>query len=446
MPLTGLDIYKLLPKTNCGKCGVPTCLAFAMALASKKTSLDKCPDVSAEAKAALESASAPPIQLVTIGIGDYKVEVGNETVLFRHEQTFYHPTGLAVEIADDLSLVEIEQRINFINNLVFDRVGKKVRFDLIALVERSNNPSVFSQLAKKVLEGSPLALILVSNIPAVLEEALKVVASRRPLLYGANADNYQAIAELAKNYNCPLVVTGKNLEEIAQITSKITALGVKEIVINPATTEISKLLSDVTQIRRLSLKKTFRPLGYPVIIRVPKELDAYEAVLYGVTFILKYGGIIVFPDVTLWQALLLVTIRQNIYTDPQKPIQVEPKVYKVGQVSENSPVLVTTNFSLTYFTVEPEVEASKVPSYILVVNTEGMSVLTSYAADKLNEKVISKALKDYKVEDLVKHRKLVIPGYIAALSGKLEAESGWEVLVGPREASAIPSFLKNVWK
>ncbi|MBI4834833.1 MAG: acetyl-CoA decarbonylase/synthase complex subunit gamma [Planctomycetes bacterium] len=445
MALTGLDIYKMLPKTNCGKCGVPTCLAFAMSLASKKASLDKCPDVSAEAKNKLDSASMPPIQLVTIGTGDNKVEIGNETVLFRHEQTFYHPTGLAVEIADSLSASDITAKVKSVNALEFDRVGKKVKFELIAVTDKSNNPDKFAEAAKTVAANSKLAIILVSTNPAVMEAGVKLCEDRRPLLYGANAENYQAMAELARKYKCPLGVSGKNLDDLAELTTKITALGIKELVINPGSTELPKLLSDITQIRRLALKKTFRPLGFPIILFAP-AVDTYQSVLFAGTFIAKYAGIVVMPEASLWQGLALVSLRQNIYTDPQKPIQVESKIYPVGNVTDQSPVLVTTNFSLTYFTVQPEIEASKVPTYIVVVNTEGMSVLTAFAADKFNEKIIAKAIADYKVSEVVKHKKLIIPGYVAVLSGKLEAESGWQVMVGPREASAIPSYLKNVWK
>jgi acetyl-CoA decarbonylase/synthase complex subunit gamma len=453
MALTGLDIYKLLPKTNCGECGVPTCLAFAMALATKKTSLDKCPHVSEQAKAALAGASAPPIQLVTIGTGDNKLEIGNETVLFRHEQTFYHPTGIAVEIADNLPPAEIEKKAKYVQNLVFDRVGKKVRVELIAIRDVSNNADTFANACKTVTANSTLALIQISSNPAVQEAGLKITASRKPLIYAADAQNYAAMAELAKKYSCPLGVSGNNLDELADLTPKITALGVKELVINPNSKTQGQLLSDVNQIRRLGLKKTFRPLGFPVIVfpaspagGPPDGADTMSETLFAATFILKYAGIVVLKGSELWQMLPLVTARQNVYTDPQKPIQVESKLYPIGNVTETSPVLVTTNFSLTYFTVEPEVEGSKVPSYILVVNTEGMSVMTAYAADKLNEKIITKALTESNIAQKIKHKKVIIPGYVATLSGKLEAESGWEVLVGPREASSLPSYLKNVWK
>jgi acetyl-CoA decarbonylase/synthase complex subunit gamma len=444
MALSGLDIFKLLPKTNCGDCHVPTCLAFAMALATKKTSLDKCPHVSAESKAALEGAAAPPIQLVTIGAGENKLEIGNETVLFRHEQTFYHPTGLAVEIGDNLPLSEIEKKAKYIQNLVFDRVGKKARIELIAIRDVSHNPDAFANACKTVTANSTLALVQISSEPTVQEAGLKVTASRRPLIYGADARNYQAMAELAKKYNCPLGVTGNNLDELADLTPKITALGVKELVINPNSKTMGQLLADITQIRRLGLKKNFRPLGFPVIVFSLDGADAMSETLFAATFVLKYAGIVVIKHSELWEALALATVRQNIYTDPQKPIQMEAKAYPIGKVTDQSPVLLTTNFSLTYFTVEPEVEASKIPAYILVVNTEGMSVLTAYAADKFNEKIIAKAIKESDIGQKVSHKQVILPGYVAALSGKLESESGWEVLVGPREASAIPAYLKNI--
>ncbi|MFA5793793.1 MAG: acetyl-CoA decarbonylase/synthase complex subunit gamma [Candidatus Brocadiia bacterium] len=446
MALTGLDIYKLLPRTNCKECGVPTCLAFAMALAGKKTSLDKCPHVSEQAKAALDSAAAPPIQLVTIGAGDRKLEIGNETVLFRHEQTFYHPTGIAVEIADNQPAAEIANQAKHIQSMEFDRVGKKVRIDLIALRDKSNNPDTFAQAAKAASGASTLPLVLISTNPQVMEAAAKITASGRPLLYGANSQNWQAMADLAKKYNCPLGLSANGLDELADLTAKISAAGIKELVINPGSTDIKRLLSDLTQIRRLAIKKSLRALGYPVIVAAPDNSGAHEESLFAATFIAKYAGIVILKNQNLWQMLPLVTIRQNLYTDPQKPIQIESKIYTVGAVTDASPIIVTTNFSLTYYTVEPEIEASKVPTYILVVNTEGMSVLTAYSADKFNEKIIAKAVNDSQVAQRVKHKKLIIPGYVSVLSGKLEAESGWQVMVGPREASEIPSYLKNVWK
>jgi acetyl-CoA decarbonylase/synthase complex subunit gamma len=432
MALTGLDIYKHLPKTNCGKCGVPTCLAFAMQLAGKKTSLEKCPFVTEQVKQLLEGASAPPIRLVTIGTGDNKLEIGQETVMFRHEQTFFHPCGIAVEVADNLPEAQLTAKAKEIEGLVFERVAQKLKVELIALKDVSGNPETFAKAARTVAQNFTRCIILMSENPSVMEAGLKAVADRRPLAYGANAKNFSVMGELAKKYSVPLGVAAKGIDELADLTPKVTAMGVNDIVIDPGQSGYRQLLNDLTQIRRQALKKSFRPLGFPTIVFSPNADPMEEAIFAATEF---------------WHLMPAFVMRQNVFTDPQKPIQIESKLYEIGAVTENSPVIITTNFSLTYFTVEPEVEASKVPTYIMVVNTEGQSVLTAYSSDKLNEKVIAKTVRDLKVEERVKHRKIVLPGYVSQLSGKLEGElGGWEVIVGPREASALPAFLKSAWK
>jgi len=445
MALTGLEIYKQLPKTNCGKCGSPTCLAFAMQLAAKKASLDKCPDISDEATAALEGASAPPIRLVSIGAGDNKLEIGNETVMFRHEQTFCHPCGLAVEVKDTLEGAELDAKIEKINNLSFDRVGQEIKVELICARNESGDSGKFTSCVAQIQSKTNLALILAGSKPEVIEAALKTCAQSRPLIYAADDSNFEAMVKLAKEYKCPLTAKGKGLDELAQLTPKLTSAGVEDIVLDPCPATPLDAVSDMTHIRRLALKKTFRPLGYPVIVFTSAQ-DPQQEVLQAVSYITKYAGIVVLTGDESWQALPLVTLRQNIYTDPQKPIQVEAKLYEIGKVGPESPVLVTTNFSLTYFTVEGEIEAGKTGCYILVVDTEGQSVLTAFAADKFTAEGTAKMLNESGLSDKVKHKKVIIPGYVAVMSGKLQEESGWEVLVGPREASALPAFLKNVWK
>jgi len=441
MALTGLEIFKLLPKTNCGKCGSPTCLAFAMRLAAKKASIDECPDISNEAKAALGAASAPPIKLVTIGTGENKLEIGNETVLFRHEQTFYHPTGMAILVEDTDS--NLESKITEINNLVFERVGQILKVNLIALKNSSNDTSKFTNAVKIIIQNSKLPLILISDNLSILEEGLKITASSKPLIYSANSSNYEKMANLAKQYNVPLVVSGENLDELADLTQKITSLGVSDLILEVNKGDFLSNLTDLVQIRRLSLKKTFRPLGYPTLVKV-LNTPSYDELFQVSVYICKYASIVILSGIELWKHLSLLTLRQNIYTDPQKPIQVESKIYDIGAVSDNSPVLVTTNFSLTYSLVSGEVEASRIPSYIIVVNTEGVSVLTAWAADKFNAEIITKYLKESGIENKVKHRKVIIPGGVAVISGKLQELSNWEVLVGPREATGIPAFLKEI--
>lgn len=444
MALSGLDIYKLLPKTNCKECGFPTCLAFAMQIAAKKVELAKCPHVSPEAKKALESASQPPIRLVTIGAGEGKLQVGNETVMFRHEETFYHPTGIGFLIEDTLSTKEFSERINRINKLKFERVGQEIKVDLIALKCVSGKKDIFVEAVKRVLAQSQLNLMLESENPQILKEAASLAKERRPLLYAARKDNSEAMAQIAKELSLPLVVCGDTLDELAELTQKITAQGVKDLILDSGAKNLAEKLDELTQIRRLALKNSYRPLGYPTIA-ITTSQEANQEVMEAATYIAKYASIVILKAEEPWQVLPLLTLRQNIYTDPQKPLQVEPKAYEIGQVTDKSPVLVTTNFSLTYYTVEAEVEASRIGAYIISSYAEGLSVLTAWAAEKFTAETIAKDLNECGIKDKVSHREIIIPGYVAVLSAKLEEESGWKVKVGPKEASGIPSFLKS-WK
>jgi len=442
--LTGLDIFKQLPKTNCGDCGVPTCLAFAMKLAQKQASLDQCPHVSEEAKGALEGASAPPISLTTIGAGDRKLEVGNETVLFRHEETFYHPTGLAVLVDAGLPAEELAARVEAVGETAFERVGQTLRLDAVAL---QGEGEAFVDAAKLLAEKSAVPLILMNSDPAVMGQALEACASKRPLIYAATGENVEAMAALAKQHTCPLAVRGEDLSSLAELSEKAQAAGVTQLVLDSGARTLEAVLANETAIRRAALRRRFRPFGFSTIVFSPAEDPAAE-VMEASTYIAKYAGIVVLRHAEPWELLALVTVRQNVYTDPQKPIQIEEGLYEVGTPNENSPVLVTTNFSLTYFTVEGDVEASRVPAWVVVVDTEGTSVLTAWAAEKFTPAIIAERVRATEVGSKVKHRKLIIPGHVAVLSGKLEEELAdeWKVVVGPRESSGIPSFLRSSWQ
>jgi len=458
MALTGLEIYKLLPKTNCGDCGVPTCLAFAMKLAQKQASLDSCPHVSEEAKAALEGAAQPPIRLISIGTGERKLEIGNETMLFRHDETFYHPTGIAIAVDASLSEEELLARLRQINELGFERVGQKIAVNMIALrgegsASLTMEREAFAAAAAKAAENTSLPLILMCEDPAAMEKALEKLAlsaaegcaPRRPLVYAATEQNVEQMAALAKKFSCPLALRADGLQALAALSEKAQGLGVADLVLDSGAREPAEVLAHQTCIRRAALRKKFRPLGFPTI-SFTNTCEAAEEAIQASEYVAKYAGIVVLEKAEAWALLPLLTARQNFYTDPQKPIQLEAGLYEIGSPNENSPVLVTTNFSLTYFTVEGDVEASKVPSWIVVVNTEGTSVLTAWASDKFNAEIIAENIKKTGIEEKVKHRKVIIPGYVAVLSGKLEDLSGWKVMVGPRESSGIPSYLRNVWQ
>ncbi len=444
MGLTGLDIFKQLPKTNCSDCGVPTCLAFAMKLAQKQASLDQCPHVSEEAKEALSGASAPPIKLVTIGTGERKLEVGNETVLFRHEETFYHPTGIAVSVDAGLPEDQLAARIKAIGEVAFERVGQTLTLNAVAL---QGEGEAFVKAAALAAEQSAAPLILMNEDPAVMGEALKVCAEKRPLIYAATAENVDAMAGLAKEHNCPLAVRGSDLSSLADVSAKAQAAGATDLILDSGARKPVDVLENETAIRRAALKRRFRPLGFPTIV-FAGGADALEETQQAAVYIAKYAGIVVIDNMDPWELLTLVTVRQNIYTDPQKPIQIEEGLYEIGSPDENSPVMVTTNFSLTYFTVEGDVEASRMPAWVVVVDTEGTSVLTAWAAEKFTAEIIAEKVKALDVASKVKHRKVIIPGHVAVLSGKLEEELSqeWKVIVGPRESSGIPSFLRTSWE
>jgi acetyl-CoA decarbonylase/synthase complex subunit gamma len=444
MALTGLEIYKHLPKTNCKDCGFPTCLAFAMKMATKQVALDKCPHVTPAAVAALESASRPPIQLVTIGSGEAEVKIGNETQLYRHEEKFHRPTAVAIRVSDALDDAALAARAEAIGKLVFERVGVRIRVNLVAVDNESGSPDRFEKAARLAAEKSGLACVLLSSKPEGLQRAAAALAGKRPLLYIADPAKAEAAARVAKDANCPLAVRADGVEALAELTGKLNAAGVEQLVLDPGTRTVKATLEALSRIRRLSLKN-FRPLGYPTMA-FTADADLTMQAVEASTFVTKYAGVVVTDAIEKWQLLPVLTTRQDIYTDPQKPVAVEPKLYTVGEAGPDAPVLVTTNFSLSYYSVEGEVEASRVPAYIVSVDTEGTSVLTAWASDKFNAESITKAIKKAEVETKVSHRKLIIPGFVAVLAAGVEDESGWSVQIGPKEASGIPSYLKKQWK
>ncbi|MHC4679098.1 MAG: acetyl-CoA decarbonylase/synthase complex subunit gamma [Planctomycetota bacterium] len=445
MALTGLEIFKLLPKTNCKKCGMPTCLAFAMALAQKRAKLDDCPDVSQEAKDKLAAAAAPPMRKVVFGSGETQVQIGQETVMFRHEEKFHNPTALAVTISDKLTGKDLKKRIETVNALQFERVGTKIGVSAIAVVNDSGSADSFVAACEAAKTGGDLPLILVAQSPKAMAAAASRVKDTVPLLAWAEPDTAEEMAKIAKENGCPLAARAETIDALADLTEKIKTQGVEDLVLSsPEGANFRDRLFNLSKMRALALKKVFRPLGYPTISFV-SDGDGDAQMASAISLICKYSGIVVVDAAEPYALLPMLTTVMNIFTDPQKPVQVEPKVYPIGEPDANSPVMFTTNFSLTYYTVESDVEASRVPSYILVVDTEGTSVLTAYSGDKLNEKAVADAMTKFSVDKLVKHRKLIIPGYVAVMSGKLEEATSWEILVGPRECSMLPKYLQEVW-
>lgn len=441
MALSGIQIYKMLPQTNCKECGFPTCLAFAMKLAQKQVELALCPTVSEESKAQLSEAAAPPVRPITLKSNGYEVLSGNEVVLFRHEKRFFSPAGLFVRVYDDEALDVIRQKVTAVADYVVDYVGIDLRLDGLA-VQAAGGDFVGAVTAVRAITHLPLILI---GQPDMLKTAIDKLDDGKLLLAHATADNWQAMAALAKSANAALAVQAATVDDMVDLAEKVKTAGVDDIVLAPAQRSLGGTLVANTTARRMALKKSFRNLGYP-ILNLPGDSENPDLeILLAAQAIGKYGGFVVLDHFSPETAYSLLVLRQNIYTDPQKPIQVQPDVYEINNPGPDSPVLVTTNFSITYFSVANEVESAGLPAWLLVCDAEGMSVLTAWAAGKFDAERIAKDVKRFGVSEKVANKRLVLPGHVAILSGELEEElPGWDIKVGPREAVDLPAFIKQV--
>jgi acetyl-CoA decarbonylase/synthase, CODH/ACS complex subunit gamma len=444
MALTGIQIFKLLPKTNCKECGVPTCLAFAMNLASGKAELDACPYVSDEAKEKLAEASAPPIRPVALGKGVRKTVTGGETVLCRHEKTFFNPTVLAATVASDIDLAALDATLKKFNAFQYERVGLNLRPELLVVKDAGNGAAAFAAVAEKIAKESEFNLVLMTQDAAVMKAGIEKAGFKRPLLYAATQANADEFGAMAKEADLPLAVKADSVEALIPLTEKLTGMGLKDLVIDSGAREIKQALEDQVAIRRAALKAGNKALGFPTIVfpcEMASNLDMET--LIASMFVAKYGGIVVLSDFTTESLFPLLLERLNIFTDPQRPMTVTEGIFEINNPDENSPVLVTTNFALTYFIVSGEVEASKVPAWLLIKDSEGLSVLTAWAAGKFGGDDVGLFVKKCGIMDKVKHTELIIPGYAAAIAGDVEEElPGWTITVGPREAAHLPAFLK----
>lgn len=447
MALSGLEIYKLLPGSsknpevkkhaNCKECGFPTCLAFAMKLGQKQAELSQCPYVEEESKAKLEASAAPPIRLITVSGDGHKLEVGNETVLFRHEKTFYHQPGLFVRVKD--TQPDAAEVAKAVGEYSVDYVGMDLTLDGIAVQADGGD---FGATVAAVKSVCPFPLVLLTEDPATAEVGLKAAEGTQSLLWAATPDNWEAMAKLAGEFKVPLAVRvdGDDLDALAALAEQVKATGVEDIVFDPGVRDLGSSLAVFTQLRRLALKQNERKVGYPII-----AFAGDDPTLAG-QHIAKYAGFVVIDQFSAGTVYPLLVMRANIFTDPQKPIQVKPGVYEINNPKPGDPLMVTTNFSITYFSVANEIESSGIPGWLLVADAEGMSVLTAWAAGKFDAERIAKSVNTTGVAEKLDHQRIILPGHVAVLMGELEEElPGWEINVGPREAVDLPNFLKTQW-
>jgi acetyl-CoA decarbonylase/synthase complex subunit gamma len=441
MALSGIQIYKLLPQTNCKDCGFPTCLAFSMKLAAKQVELSLCPHVSEEAKEQLSEASAPPVRPLAIRSNGHEIKAGNEVVLFRHEKTFYSRPGLFLRFYDNQKIEEIKAKAAEVEAFKVEYVGIELAMSGFAIQAEGGN---FGAAVSAVREVSHLPIILIGEPNALKEGFSELSEDERPLIGFATSKNWEEMAGIAKEFNVPVIIKSDTIDEMVELSNKLQESGVNDLVISPSQRSFHGTLKANTVVRRMALKKTFRPLGYPIISFPGDVNDPAREVMLAAQSIGKYSSFIVLDNFSCETAYPLLVLRENIYTDPQKPIQVKPGLYEINDPKSEDPLLVTTNFSITYFSVANEVESSGNPAWLMVTDSEGMSVLTAWAAGKFDSERIAKSVKEFGVAEKVSNKKIVIPGHTAVLSGELEDElPEWEIRVGPREAVDLPKFMKE---
>ena len=440
MALKGLDIFKMSPKKNCKECGSPTCMAFCMKVAQGAVEIDKCPYFSDEAKAMLNEQTAPPMK--TISVGEHKL--GGETVLFRHEKTLVSKNLYAVSVCTCMDEATVDAKLADAAKIDYERIGERMYVEFIQVANNQADPAVYAALVKKAAAlGRPLVLECwdVECAKAALE-----VCGKDVILDGATASNYEAMNELATAKGVTLGVWAENISDLYDTVKALEAKGNKNLVLDVTGKTAKETLANAVLVRRTAIKDGDRTFGYPSIVNVAKlaKGDSRLETAYASLFTEKYASIIVMSGMSYAQALPLYGLRQNIYTDPQKPMKVEAKLYPLNGADENAPVALTVDFALTYFLVSGEMERSGAPVNLVISDASGMSVLTAWAAGKFSSSTIKKTFDELDLENKIKNRTLIIPGKVAVMKGEIQEKlPNWNVVVGPLEAVQLPKYLKD---
>ena len=395
MALTGIQIFKMLPKKNCKECGCPTCMAFSMKVAQGAMKIEQCPYVSEEAKAELSEATAPPMKTIKVGCGEGEYTLGGETVLFRHEKTYVNKTRYAVALCSCMDDAEIDAKIAAIPAVDYERIGERMSVEMVYVnYDAASGADKYLDLVKKAA-ATGKTLVLGCDDVEVAKAALEICKDGKPVLNGANASNYEAMNEVAKAADVVLGVGGANLDEIYDTVAALEKAGNKNLVIDATGASLKETYGNAVQIRRAALKDQDRTFGYPTIVNTVAlaKGDRYMQEALVSLFTMKYGSIVVLENLGYAEALPLFGLRQNVFTDPQKPMKVEPGLYPLNGADENSVCVTTVDFALTYFVVSGELERSGVPLNLVINDAGGLSVLTSWAAGKFSGNSISASSK-----------------------------------------------------
>ena len=461
--LSPIDVYTLLPKTNCKECGENNCMAFATKVVNREVSVEQCPPLLTKKfeknYLKLKEMLKPAVKEVTVGADASAIKVGGKLVMYRHEFTYFNPTAIAIDVTDEMSEEELSGRVKKTQEFSYIYIGNDLKLQMIAVRSTSGDANKFKAAVKKVSEITKLPLILCSTDSSVMEAGLMAIPKARPLIYAATKDNWKEMAELALMYNCPLAVSAPNdLDLLKSMVKTMEAYGIEDLVLDPGTftgAGLGDTINNFTMLRRASCEMGDEMVGYPLIgtpITAWTEpansptVNAWKEAQVASMLVTRFADILIMHGTEGWALLPLTVLRQNIYTDPRKPVAVEAGLRAIGTPDENSPVMMTSNFALTYYTVEQDIESTGKSAYLLVVDSEGTAIDSGVAGRKLTAETVADGIKESDVEGKVKHRKLIIPGKAARISGEIEELSNWEVLVGPQDSSGIAKFLKEKWK
>lgn len=442
MALKGLDIFKLSPKKNCKECGSPTCMAFCMKVAQGAISIDKCPYFSEDAKAMLNEATAPAMKTITFG-KDHKL--GGETVMFRHEKTLVNKNLYSVPVCTCMTEEEVDKKLADMAKIDYERIGERMYVETIFVRNAGTDAAAYTKLVEKAA-ATGRDLILECWDVECAKAALAVCKDSKPILDGATPANWEAMNEVAKENGVVLGVWAESISDLYDTVKKLEAAGNKNLVLDVTGKTAKETLANAVLVRRTAIKDGDRSFGYPSIVNLAKLCggDMHLETAYAAMFTEKYASIIVLDNMTYAQALPLYGLRQNIFTDPQKPMKVESKIYPLNGADENSPCALTVDFALTYFLVSGELERSNQPVNLIITDASGMSVLTAWAAGKFSSTSVKKTFADLDIENKIKNRTLIIPGKVAVMKGEIaEKLPGWNVVVGPTEAVQLPKYMKD---
>jgi acetyl-CoA decarbonylase/synthase complex subunit gamma len=460
--ISPIDVYKLLPKTNCAECGEANCMAYATKVVNGELLLADCPPLhTAEYRDALkklETLLAPPVRTVTIGSGDHTISIGGKYVLQRHDFTYHNPTPIAIDVNDLMPEAELVERVRRIEGFSYNYIGRTLTLNAIAVRSVSNNPDKFRDTVKAITGASSCPLILCALDPAVMAAGLEAARGLRPLIYAATETNWKAMADLALAHDAPLAIFApNNLDLLRSLAKTLSACGVRDLVLDPGTFAdegLGDTIANFTAIRASATKQFdevfgFPLLGVPLTVWAGGELSEdvlkWREAITASMLLSRYADLLIMHSLEGWVLLPQLIWRFNLYTDPRKPVSVEPGVRTFGRPDNKSPILITTNYALTYFTVESDIKAANLDCYLIVADTGGLSVESAVAGRNFTAEGIATALKSNNVASLVSHTTLIIPGLAARLSGETEEATGWRILVGPKDSSGIAQFLRERW-